>query len=345
MGTNRVTVRNGRGRTAGRRGPRPTLRALSLVACLAMLAGAGAWLESAAATRATRPAPSPLTRADLAVLRGRVALLESELALARSRKPYLVVDAGARRLRFALLGMTMRDFPAQEIDIDGLRRPGDGGVPGPLSLAGIVTLKEKEKDPRLSPLTPEQIEAGAADENVADALPPEAPVVYALSFKQPVAVRIDGSPAKTIALSRASSWWQRMWPGSQGGMAEASLRLTVRLDETTAREMYRALLPGERLLIVPPSGRLLPEAGQESPRSVRPGRPVKPSAPQPGPPVPGVPFRIPPPVAESPAGGTAPAGGGSAPGETGDPAVGAAPPAPADAAPAPTPPAPGAHSS
>jgi len=290
-----------------------------------------------ASTTAGRPASAP-THADLAALRRRVALLESELALGRSRKPYLVVDAESKRLRQDLFGMTVREIPARDIDIDGLLRSGEGGVPGPLSLAGIVTLKEKEKDPRLSPLTPEQIEQGAADENVADALPPEAPADYALTFQQPVVVRIEGIPEKKTGMPRVFSWWPRSWSRGVAGRGEIALRLTVHLDETTAREVYRSILPGERLIIVPPPGFLLPDAGQETPRSVRQGRPAKPPAPPPGLPPAGVPFRIPPPVAETPAEGASPASAGDDAGEAAGHAAEEAPAPPVEATPVPTPP-------
>ena len=102
--------------------------------------------------------------------------------------------------------------------------------------------------------------------------------------------------------------------------------------------MYRSLLPGERLIVVPPPGLLLPDAGQETPRSVRQGRPVKPPAPPQGLPPAGVPFRIPPPVAETPADGASPAAAGDE--QTGAVAHvsdGAPAPPPDDAA-SPTPP-------
>ena len=310
------------------------VRALSLAALLAAPADSG--LSSAAGTGGSRPAPQ-LTRADLAALRRRIALLESELALARSRKPYLVVDAESRRLRQVLFGVTLREIAARDIDIDGLRRAGEGGVPGPLSLAGIVTLKEKDKDPRLSPLTPEQIEQGAADENVADALPPEAPADYALTFQQPVVVRIEG-PEKKTGMPGVLSWWPRSWSRGVAGRGEIALSLTVHLDETTAREVYRSLLPGERLVVVPPPGLLLPDAGQETPRSVRQGRPAKPPAPSPGLSPAGVPFRIPPPIAETPADGASPVTGEDDTAGTAGPAADGASAPPAQATPAPTPP-------
>jgi len=309
-------------------------RAAALLAIVAVFAGAA--LESAVGAGAAR-AGAP-TRDGLDLLRRKVALLESELALSRSRKPYLVVDASAKRLRYSLLGMTMREITAPSIRIDGLRLAGEGGTRGPLTMAGIVTLKDKEKDPRLEPLTPEQIEAGAADENVADALPPEAPADFDLRFKQAIVLRVEGVPEKKSAWSRASGWWGRLWPGGGGGQDRISLRLDVRLDETAAREVYRSLIPGLRLVIVPPAGLLLPDAGQEAPRSVRPGRPARSLVPLPGPPSEGVPFRIPPPVAEAPADGATPANDGTSPGGAGGPAVEGAPAPPPAANPGPAPP-------
>jgi hypothetical protein len=304
------------GRRRGRRAP-------AFLALLAVLAGTA--LASGATARAPRAGVS--TRADLDLLRRRVALLESELALARSRKPYLVVDAATKHLRFALLGMTLREIAATSIRIDGLRRAGQERVSGPLSLAGIVTLAAKDKDPRLEPLTPEQIEAGAADENVADALPPEAPADFGVRFKQPIALRVLGVPQKTTSWSRLSGWWSRPW--RRGGSGELGLRVTVHLDETAARELYRALIPGARLVLVPPAGFLLPDAGQEAPRGVRPGRPARPPSAQPGPAAQGVPFRIPPPVGEGPADGATPADEGAPPGDDGGPAAEDAPAQPA----------------
>src|SRR5262245_37160826 len=182
-----------------------------------------------AATPALRGGPS---RTDLDLARRKVAVLESELALARSRKPYVVVDARTNRLRYSLLGVTMRDIPLAGLRMDGLRRADEGGTAGPLTLAGIVTLQEKENDPRVSPLTPEQIEAGAADENVADALPPEAPGDFEVQFKQALTLRVQGVTGKKSSFG-GSSWWSRLWQGRGG--KDRGLRITAQLDETAAR--------------------------------------------------------------------------------------------------------------
>src|SRR5207244_1337051 len=81
-----------------------TARALSLVALLAAPADSGS--SSAAGTGAARPAPQ-LTRADLAVLRRRAALLESELARARGGG-----RSGGRRLAAGGAGRLRADVPA-----------------------------------------------------------------------------------------------------------------------------------------------------------------------------------------------------------------------------------------
>src|SRR2546428_11149058 len=115
-----------------------------LLALLALLAGAA--IDSKAAPGAVRA--SAATRGDLDLLQRRVAVLESELALARSRKTYLIVDGPGKRLRYGLLGMTMREIPSSAIRIDGLHYTGEEGAPGPLALAAVAALREKEKHPR-----------------------------------------------------------------------------------------------------------------------------------------------------------------------------------------------------
>jgi len=306
-----------------RRGRLPVLLAFAVALAAAPFLSGGA----VRAVRAGAP-----TRADLDLLRREVARLEGELALARSRKPYLVVDAPAHRLRYGLLGMTMREIPASAIRIEGLARSGAGDEPGPLALAGILTLKEKEKDPRLVPLTPEQIEGGAADENVADALPPEAPDEFSVQFKQPIVLRVEGVPEKKGAWTGSFGEWGRLWPGGGGSGARAALHLAVHVDETAAREIYRSLVPGERLLLVAPGGLLLPDVGQEPPRGIRPGRPAGPPTLAPGPSPPGVPFRIPPPVAEGQGEEARPAGEGAGAPAVGDTAAPEAGPTPEPAA-------------
>jgi hypothetical protein len=271
------------GRTVGRRGR-----------ALAALALAGGLVAADAAPAAAVPAPR---RADLDAARRRVALLEAERALTATRKPYLVLDLGARTLRYSLMGMEVRRVDLGGADASGLRpAPADGAAAGTL-LAGIVTLREKDDDPRLSPLTPEQIEAGLSDEDAADVMPPEAPADYRLKFHQRVDVRVatHGEGRASGAVAAVRRFARRVLDAAFRRPAADGLRLVLHVDETTAREVYRSLVPGQRLVIVPPAGFALPAIGQEPPSGIKPGRPAPRPVPQPKP-GPGIPFQIPPPV-------------------------------------------------
>lgn len=234
------------------------------------------------------------TRTDLDAERRRVSALESEVALASTRKPYLVLDLGTRTLRYRLMGMTTRELALPGLTIKGLAAA-TAGAPTP-TLAGIFTLREKDGDPRLKPLSPEQVEAGADDENAANVLPPEPPKAYGLRFKQPIAVRVEGRATSSGVHGVWASLregWGRLFGRQDDG--DAQLIVSLMLDAGTAAEVYRSLLPEERWLVLPPSGYVLPAAGQEAPPRPKPpkpipAKPVKPIEP------PGVPFQIPPPV-------------------------------------------------
>ena len=299
---------------------RARLRAGSMAALLVAALGAGSLILGAGQAAPGTVRGAAPTRGDLDALRRRVALLETELALAKTRKPYLVIDAPANRLRYRLLGMTMREVPLKGVAIGGLKRPPLGTVPGPQALAGTLVLREKDGDPRLTPLTPADVEAGAADENVADAFPPEAPAVFNLQFRQPVTVRVEGLPERPGALARAAAWWRSLWSGRGGGASRIDMRITLRLEEGPAREVYRSLIPGERVVVIPPLGYVLPDAGQEPPGKIKPGKTVKSPAPRPAGPAEAVPFQIPPPVDASAEEGAPPANGGE-PADAATPAV------------------------
>jgi hypothetical protein len=237
------------------------------------------------------------THADLQSQRRRAAVLESEVALASTRKPYLVLDLQGKALRYRLMGMTMREIAVPEVSVEGLVAS-DEAADLPL-LAGIFTLKEKEGDPRLKPLSPEQVEAGADDENAANVLPPEPPKDYRLTFKQPIAVEVVGHPEE----SGVGGAWTRFTGFLRGlrgprGDDEDRLRIALHLDPRSAAEFYRSLIPEVRLLIVPPSGLVLPAAGQEAPPKPRAPRAVPKPPPKPAEPQ-EVPFAIPPPVDEN----------------------------------------------
>ena len=275
---------------------RPLLAgALAVAAALALPPATGVRAAAAAQSgRADKAART--TRADLDAARRRAAVLESELALAATRKPYLVLDLGGRALRYRLMGMTMREVPIHDLAVEGLET--SEGAPGAPLLAGIFTLQEKENDPRLKPLSPEQVEDGADDENAANALPPEPPREYRLSFKQPIAVEVLGRETR----GGVDGMWGRFvgalrrWHGPGGG-DEARLKIALHLDPDVAAEIYRSLIPELHLLVLPPGGMTLPAAGQEAPPKPRPAKKTPPPVEKPAEPK-EVPFQIPPPEDE-----------------------------------------------
>jgi len=290
--------RGGARGAAGATGAR-TMAARRRAALAAGLALAAALAAGAAVLLHADGTAARATRADLAAERRRMARLESEYALAATRKPYIVLDLASGVLRYRLMGMTMREIPIGPVDVAGL--VADGGADGGATqLAGIFTMAEKEGDPRLNPLSPEQVEAGADDENIAAVFAPEPPQRYRLTFRQPVAVVVSAEEARTGV--KGVGAWLRDAAGGLFGRRDkdaAALRVALRLEPATASEFWRSIVPGQRWLVLPSDGLALPQAGQEPPPKAKapraaPAPPArKPEKPQPEE---GVPFQIPPPV-------------------------------------------------
>lgn len=247
------------------------------------LMGAVAAALACSAASAADPVPS---RDDLEAALARVAALEADHALARTRQPWIVLDLPAGMIRYRLMGLELRDVPLAGIETDGLIRRSDGtGTPTAGSLAGILVLKEKEDDPRLSPLTPAEAGSGEDDENSAGALPPEAPADYRLWFEQSIEMRIRGTGGGAGLGERLRGWWRSVRPWRAGGEDPAVVRLTIEVEREAAREIYRSLAPGSRFVLAPQPGYLLPEIGQPDAATIRPVGP----RPRPAPPAPSVP--------------------------------------------------------
>jgi len=276
----------------------------TMVWVAAMLCLSGAAPASPAAQRAGEAVP---TRAELDATRRRVDRLEAEQVLGATRRPYLVLDLETRILSYRMMGMDLREIPLDGLSARGLQPAPRAAEPDAVRVAGIFSLREKSGDPRLKPMTPEQIEAGLDDENVADALPPEPPVSFTLRFQQPVLVTFEaGSNRHRVGAAVsfvAARIKRRFGRGETQASHDNRLVLSLQVERTTAAEIYRSLIPGLRFLLLPPTGMLLPEAGQEAPRSIRPARPAPRPTPRPRsplPPPPGVPFQIPQPVPTDP---------------------------------------------
>jgi len=280
-----------------------------VVAATLLAAGAVAGVLTLAGAAADRA-----TRADLAAMRRRTARLEGEYALSATRRPYIVLDLESGTLRYRLMGMTMREIPIGPADVAGLVAESGAAGTGE-HLAGIFTMAEKEGDPRQNPLTPEQVEAGADDENVANVLPPDPPKSFRVTFRQPIAVVVSGREEQA-GVKGAWGWVSERFLSllRKGDMAGATLQIAVHLDPATASEFWRSIIPEQRWLVIPPAGRALPQAGQEPPPKPKAPRPApapaekKPKKPEPEE---GVPFQIPPPV--EPPGPNGGDGGGGLP--------------------------------
>jgi hypothetical protein len=306
-------------------------------ASLSLLALALAGLLLGIATRIDAGGEQRATRAELQAGRRRAASLESEVALSATRKVYIVLDLEARSLRYRLMGMTMREIPVEAVEADGL--VGATEVDGNAKhFAGIFTLREKEGDPRLDPLTPEQVEAGADDENVAAVFPPEPPKAYRLDFKQPIAIRVsgkqEGTGVKGVAYRLKKALGGLFGGGATGGTA---VRIDLHLEPDAATEFWRSVIPDQRWLILPPPGLALPDAGQEAPPKPKGPRPAPPvTAKVPKPPGPEeIPFRIPPPEEPQGAGGDTDSEPAPKPAERLDQPQPKKPPAPPETPPAP----------
>jgi len=239
------------------------------------------------------------TRADLEAARVQVARLEAEQVLARNRKPWVVIDIPARTICYRLLGMELREIPFTDFETHGLERTAPGGkAPEARFLAGIFSLKEKEQDPRLSPLTPEQIEAGLDDENTADALPPDPPASYRLWFDQSLVVRVNGTGDDRGVGEWLRDWWRSVRRSGPAQREGPTVHVKIAIEAEIAREIYRSLIPGGRIIVVPPRGFVLPDIGQPASTAVRQdrvrARPAPEASPAPSPEA-GVPFRLPPP--------------------------------------------------
>jgi hypothetical protein len=110
------------------------------------------------------------------------------------------------------------------------------------------------------------------------------------------------------------------------GKEGRTAHLKIEIDAALGREIYRSLIPGSRIVLVPPPGRLLPDLGQPANDRIRPDRAKTRPAPLPAPtptPEAGVPFRLPPP--EDVPNGTPPPGSPPSESPAPAPAPGVAP--------------------
>lgn len=210
-----------------------------LLAVLAFVLAAGVGAIAFLALR--RPDYSP--RKTPPTVEQEARLLEAELPLASTRKPYLILDLVSSRLIYRISGMTPKEIPFR---IDSIRGPGGWLLPDPDSLAILVL--EGRGAPRevIRPPDPDKPVDPLKDPKI---FPPDPPSDYILSFDRPVKVRIVGEKDtgwkdRLGSLKKAVRQWLGMGKGRGG------LRIQLRLPAERAQEIYRGLYHGEKLLLL-----------------------------------------------------------------------------------------------
>jgi len=170
-------------------------------------------------------------------------LLEAELPLASSRKPYLILDLVSSGLLYRISGMTPKEIPFR---IDSIRGPEGWLVPDPDALSILVL--EGRGAPRevIRPPDPDNPVDPRKDPKV---FPPDPPTDYILSFDRPVKVRIlgekDAGWKDSLGSLRKAV---RRWLGK--GSGRGGIQIQLRLPAERAQEIYRGLYHGEKLLVL-----------------------------------------------------------------------------------------------
>jgi hypothetical protein len=169
--------------------------------------------------------------------------LETELPLAASRMPYLVVDLLSSRIIYRISGLSPKTIPFR---IDSIR-----GKQGRMALAqegqSLLVLQGRGA-PReiIKPPDPNQPVDPLKDPKI---FPPDPPKSYTLSFEGPVTIEIVGEKEggwKDRLATFARSF--RKWLGRGRGNGKVQIRL--RLPAARAQEIYRGLYRGEKVLLL-----------------------------------------------------------------------------------------------
>lgn len=169
--------------------------------------------------------------------------LEIELPLAASRLPYLVLDLTLSRLELRLSGFTAKSIP---VIVEVLGGPQAGRAVGPGRLA-LLTITDRGHPPEvIRPPDPDAPYDPLKDPKI---FPPDPPTDFILSFEQPVRIRIHSGETESLekALRGARNTLREWFEREEGG---EGTRIRLRVPAASAREIYRALYPGEKVLVV-----------------------------------------------------------------------------------------------
>jgi hypothetical protein len=177
--------------------------------------------------------------------------LQTELPLAASKKPYLVLDLLSSRIIYRISGLTPKTIP---VKIDSIREGRRFRSLAPDALILLVLQARGAPREVIKPPDPGKPQDPLKDPNV---FPPDPPSTYTLEFDRPVKIQIlgdehEGWRGRLSFLLRTV----RQWLGKGPGRDEVEIRLS--LPAPKAQEIYRGLYRGERILVLgvdgPPDG-------------------------------------------------------------------------------------------
>jgi len=209
------------------------------------------------------------------------ALLQREAEWAAGKPPYIFFNLENRQLEFRMRGRTLKTYPVKGIFLDeGLRRP---ATPEAVwrALDKPITVYDVEGGrPELVPPDPEtgrttgllyadpnqlatQTGATSVDTD-AGVLGVDAPAEYYIQFDEEVIFHIRSPRADSIRqrasrrLAEFAAGLRGMaggWLGRAGRKEGPTFRLTLylTLEPEIAKYLHYSLLPGEKMIVVPPN--------------------------------------------------------------------------------------------
>ena len=207
------------------------------------------------------------------------ALLQVEAKSAASKSPYLFLNLQASTLEFRVRGKVLKTYRINGMSSDRRGKyPVDAEAiwskfPGPLEVEEVEGGQpelvppdpEAGRDRGLLFSDPNQLrnQTGAVEVDTdAGILGIEAPTEYWIRLKEPLVLHIHGKSDESVAgqamqrfsdvLSRIGSAVSSLWGGGTAGTEDA-VSVWLTLDPEIAQALHHSLLPGETILIVPPS--------------------------------------------------------------------------------------------
>jgi hypothetical protein len=218
-------------------------RALILVVC----AGGAVWVAACSGERGGAAGAARAAAAPSGDGAAHTAFLAAELAAARDRRLYLVVEPEETAIDLKVDGFQLHRFPAHQA-LFGVRRLGGGPVRWPATSFRLITdILERDRLP---------IPIGRPPDDPASASLEHVPTHYRLRFEPALDVVVEG---ETAGLDPRALLWrlgQRLRDGWEA-LADAATgaptlpRLLLRMAPDEAQRLFVALRRDIRLLVDP----------------------------------------------------------------------------------------------